>query len=118
MSAAQHGSGWLSWIRWPFPTIRVFKDPVRLTRDLVIGLALGFTLSLSSASLAVYVQQQRNKRALARSDKRPVEVRSDEVVHGVVELIGNTPLLRIESLSNALGVEILVSRLAQGHAIG
>jgi cysteine synthase A len=34
-------------------------------------------------------------------------LRSDEVVHGVTGLIGNTPLVRIDSLSDALGVEIL-----------
>ncbi|KAG2364065.1 tryptophan synthase beta subunit-like PLP-dependent enzyme [Suillus spraguei] len=40
-------------------------------------------------------------------EPRPIELRSNEVVHGVTGLIGNTPLVRIDSLSNALGVEIL-----------
>lgn len=38
---------------------------------------------------------------------RPIELRSDEVALGVTGLIGNTPLLRINSLSDALGVNIL-----------
>ena len=58
-------------------------------------------------------------------DASPIELRSDEIVHGVAGLIGmythrvsfiasfcilptgNTPLVRINSLSDALGVEIL-----------
>lgn len=39
--------------------------------------------------------------------KRPIEVRSEEISDGVAGLIGNTPLLRINSLSDLLGVEIL-----------
>lgn len=81
--------------------------PSRLTRDLVIGLVLGITLSLSSTRLALIAQEYRRKRAVQRIPKRPIELRSDEIVHGVVGLVGNTPLVRIESLSNALGVDIL-----------
>jgi hypothetical protein len=95
--------GFLNWLReWNRP-------PVKFTRDLVLGIALGFGFSLSSASLALYWQQTRRRKALTRTSPRPIELRSDEVVQGVVGLIGNTPLVRINSLSDALGVEILVS---------
>ncbi|ORY29512.1 putative cysteine synthase [Naematelia encephala] len=81
--------------------------PRRFTRDLVLGLVLGITISLSGTSLAVLLQSWRRRRAVARLPPRPIELRSDEVVDGVLGLIGNTPLVRIHSLSDALGVEIL-----------
>ncbi|KAK4687250.1 hypothetical protein P7C73_g2863, partial [Tremellales sp. Uapishka_1] len=83
------------------------KLPRKFTRDLVIGLLVGFTFSLSSTSLALLAQGWRRKRAVGRIPPRPIEIRSDEIVNGVIGLIGNTPLIRINSLSNALGVEIL-----------
>src|SRR4051794_38285340 len=100
-------NGFLNWFKeWNRPK-------VKLTRDLVLGLFLGFTFSLSSASLALYWQQRRRRKAVARTVPRPIQLRSDEVVHGVVGLIGNTPLVRINSLSDALGIEILVSWVAR-----
>ncbi|EEB93038.1 hypothetical protein MPER_08363, partial [Moniliophthora perniciosa FA553] len=47
------------------------------------------------------------ERLARQFDPRPIELRSDEVLAGVTGLIGNTPLIRINSLSEALGVEIL-----------
>jgi len=44
---------------------------------------------------------------MTRANLRPIELRSDEILDGVTGLIGNTPLVRINSLSDALGVEIL-----------
>ncbi|KAL7419687.1 Cysteine synthase 2 [Cryptotrichosporon argae] len=81
--------------------------PRRLTRDLAIGLFVGITLSLSSTSAALLFQEWRRRRAIQRIPKRPIELRSDEIVPGVTGLIGNTPLIRINSLSDALGVDIL-----------
>ncbi|EKD03968.1 hypothetical protein A1Q2_01738 [Trichosporon asahii var. asahii CBS 8904] len=52
-------------------------------------------------------QRRAKQRAIQRMPPRPIQVRSDEIVAGVPGLIGNTPLVRIGSLSNALGVEIL-----------
>jgi len=97
----------------------------KLTRDLVIGILLGVTFSLSSTSLALLAQGWRRRRAISKIPPRPIELRSDEIVDGVIGLIGtllavfrnctanygdlgNTPLIRINSLSDALGVEILV----------
>ncbi|WVF67110.1 hypothetical protein IAT40_001855 [Kwoniella sp. CBS 6097] len=83
------------------------RFPSKFTRDLVWGLVIGVTLSLSSTSVATLFQNWRRKRAVARVPPRPIELRSDEIVPGVIGLIGNTPLIRINSLSDALGVEIL-----------
>ncbi|KIK09826.1 hypothetical protein K443DRAFT_433 [Laccaria amethystina LaAM-08-1] len=76
-------------------------------RSVLIGVFLGFSLSVTSTSLALYFQQKRREREAAKFTPRPIELRSDEVVAGVTGLIGNTPLVRINSLSDALGVEIL-----------
>lgn len=87
------------------------KLPRRLTRDLLLGLVLGIALSLTSTRVTMLIQNWRQRRAkqraIQRMPPRPIQVRSDEIVAGVPGLIGNTPLVRIGSLSNALGVEIL-----------
>jgi cysteine synthase A len=64
--------------------------PTRFTRDLIIGLIVGITLSLSSTSLALLAQGYRRRRAIARIPPRPIELRSDEVVDGVIGLIGRS----------------------------
>ncbi|WVQ78769.1 hypothetical protein IAT38_000860 [Cryptococcus sp. DSM 104549] len=84
-----------------------FRFPSRVTRDLIWGIIAGITVSLSSTSAALILQDWRRKRAVRRIPPRPIELRSDEIVPGVIGLIGNTPLMRINSLSDALGVEIL-----------
>nr|ODN87767.1 cysteine synthase A [Cryptococcus depauperatus CBS 7855] len=99
--------------------------PQRISHDLIWGLMVGIAASLSSTSAALMLQDWRRKKAMQRIPPRPIELRSDEIVSGVVGLIGirratiyiyisvdelgtgNTPLLRINSLSDALGVEIL-----------
>ncbi|KAF8971102.1 PALP-domain-containing protein [Flammula alnicola] len=87
-----------SWLQWPSRTT---------TRHVLIGVLIGFSFSLTSTSFAVYYQQRKKERQISHFAPRPIELRSDEVVKGVVGLIGNTPLVRINSLSDALGVEIL-----------
>ncbi|KAG8770697.1 hypothetical protein FRC12_004103, partial [Ceratobasidium sp. 428] len=84
----------------------------KVTRDITIGVAIGVAISISSSSLSGYVARRRRiarEKAEGARDyvPRPIELRSDEIVSGVVGLIGNTPLVRINSLSDALGVEIL-----------
>ncbi|CEL60637.1 cysteine synthase A [Rhizoctonia solani AG-1 IB] len=86
--------------------------PNRASRDITIGVALGIALSISFTSLSTYIERrrriEREKLEGARDYvPRPIELRSDEIVDGVVGLIGNTPLMRINSLSEALGVDIL-----------
>ncbi|KAK0449112.1 PALP-domain-containing protein [Armillaria borealis] len=76
-------------------------------RHVIYGLFLGFSLSLTSTSIALFFQRRKQERIAAQFEARPIELRSDEVLKGVTGLIGNTPLVRINSLSNALGIEIL-----------
>ncbi|KAI0065997.1 PALP-domain-containing protein [Artomyces pyxidatus] len=76
-------------------------------RHLFYGILIGFTLSLTSTSLALNYRERKRERVAAEADLRSIELRSDEILDGVTGLIGNTPLVRINSLSDALGVEIL-----------
>ncbi|KZT29075.1 PALP-domain-containing protein [Neolentinus lepideus HHB14362 ss-1] len=57
--------------------------------------------------MAQYRREKKENKINEKFEPRPIELRSDDVVDGVVGLIGNTPLVRIPSLSRALGVEIL-----------
>lgn len=100
------GMSWLRVLGLNLPTwIRI---PTRATaRHVLYGIILGFSLSLTSTSLALYYQSRKRERIAAQFAARPIELRSDEILSGVTGLIGNTPLVRINSLSNALGVEIL-----------
>ncbi|KJA20032.1 hypothetical protein HYPSUDRAFT_43642 [Hypholoma sublateritium FD-334 SS-4] len=87
-----------SWSQWPSRMA---------TRHVVIGVLLGFSFSITSTSIAVFFQRRKKEHQLQQFTPRPIELRSDEIVSGVSGLIGNTPLVRINSLSDALGVEIL-----------
>ncbi|KAJ7028507.1 PALP-domain-containing protein [Mycena alexandri] len=84
----------------------------RGARPLVLGIVLGISLSISSSAVVQYFERRRRRIALSQSqaseiESRPIELRSDEILNGIVGVIGNTPLVRIPSLSDALGVEIL-----------
>ncbi|KAJ7267683.1 tryptophan synthase beta subunit-like PLP-dependent enzyme [Mycena haematopus] len=84
----------------------------RSTRPLVLGIILGISVSVSSSAVLQYFQRRRRRIALSQSqipelENRPIELRSDDVLDGMVGVIGNTPLIRIPSLSKALNVEIL-----------
>ncbi|KDR75107.1 hypothetical protein GALMADRAFT_249007 [Galerina marginata CBS 339.88] len=87
-----------SWLHWPSRAA---------SRHVLIGILIGFSFSATTSTLAAYYQRRRKEQQSAHFVPRPIELRSDEVVKGVVGLIGNTPLVRINSLSDALGVEIL-----------
>ncbi|KAI0694994.1 PALP-domain-containing protein [Cerioporus squamosus] len=76
-------------------------------RQLFYGVLIGLALSLTTTSVVTYYRERRRKQVPPTFEPRPIELRSDETVDGVTGLIGNTPLVRIQSLSNALGVEIL-----------
>lgn len=76
-------------------------------RHLFYGILIGVSLSLASTSVVSAYRKRRDHDAAEKASPRPIELRSDEVLDGVTGLIGNTPLVRINSLSNALGVEIL-----------
>ncbi|KAI8993955.1 PALP-domain-containing protein [Trametes punicea] len=90
------------------PRFLLIKLPSKSTnRYLLYGVFIGLALSLTTTSVIDYFQQRKRKHAELTFEPRPIELRSDEVVDGVTGLIGNTPLVRIKSLSEALGVEIL-----------
>ncbi|SRR6266702_1861377 len=95
-------------------------------RHLFYGILIGFSLSIASTSVVSAYRKRRDHNVAEIANPRPIELRSDEVLDGVTGLIGtrpatdlpsqtdrligaqgNTPLVRINSLSNALGVEIL-----------
>jgi len=98
---------WLSNIKLPSS----LQWPSRSTaRHVLIGVLLGFSFSLASNAFALYYyqrQRQKKDRLVSNFTPRPIELRSDEIVRGVSGLIGNTSLVRINSLSDALGIEIL-----------
>jgi cysteine synthase A len=84
----------------------------RRPRDLLLGIIVGLALSLSFSSTRLLAWQDRRLRR--RANKGSIDVinkseptETEELAAGVAGLIGNTPLVRINSLSNALGVEIL-----------
>ncbi|KAI0759857.1 PALP-domain-containing protein [Trametes elegans] len=90
------------------PRFVLVKLPTKSTnRFLFYGVLIGLALSITSTSVVEYFRDRKRKRAELTFEPRPIELRSDEVVDGVTGLIGNTPLVRIKSLSDALGVEIL-----------
>ncbi|EIW83519.1 PALP-domain-containing protein [Coniophora puteana RWD-64-598 SS2] len=79
------------------------------SRHLLYGVLLGLSLSITTAAFAHQVNQYEEARRERREKKElsPIELRRDDVLDGVTGLIGNTPLVRIKSLSDALGVEIV-----------
>ncbi|KAI0338299.1 PALP-domain-containing protein [Trametopsis cervina] len=104
-------------LSWLTPRIEAASSRLHalFTRQLFYGVLLGFSLSITSTSLALYYQERKRARIEDKFEPRPIELRSDEVIDGVTGLIGscfrsrggNTPLVRIASLSDALGVDIL-----------
>lgn len=75
----------VSWLRLPSAA----RFSLRLTRELVVGVFLGVAFSLSSRSLALYLQSRRRERIDAAYPPRPIEIRSDEILNGVAGLIGD-----------------------------
>ena len=75
------------------------RPPNKLTRDLIFGVLVGITFSLSSTSLALLAQSWRRKKATARIPPRPIELRSDEIVNGVIGLIGPSVPSGVASLA-------------------
>ena len=95
-----------------------------LAAGFVFGLATGLVSflivqlrkTLLNARQTRHLRLLRRKRVIADTDVDvnadefgPVELRClSKVVHGIPGLIGNTPLMRINSLSDMTGCEILV----------
>lgn len=91
-------------------------------RLFVVGFISGISLSLGSLATALVladIRAQRRKRkrfAKARNARESaakhhrselIDVKAGQIVNGVDGLIGNTPLMRINSLSELTGCEIL-----------
>lgn len=92
-----------------------------------IGVCTGLVLGLGSLTSVFFFAERREKRRRSRKlrayeldeedeDERrrrelrgrdPIQIRSGQIVRGVEGLIGNTPLMRINSLSDLTGCEIL-----------
>ncbi|KAH9839105.1 PALP-domain-containing protein [Rhodofomes roseus] len=96
----------LTWVASKLPSW-LHLPPRSTARHIFYGIIIGFSLSLTSTSFALWYQERKRERISKQFEARPIELRSDEVINGVTGLVGNTPLVRINSLSDALGVEIL-----------
>lgn len=116
-------AAWLSWARSWLPT----SSPI-LVRGrksiFFVGFVTGLTISLGSLATALVLSDIRAQRRRRRFQKkgikdsddslhyyrkrgRHIDIRSGQIVQGVEGLIGETPLMRIESLSTLTGCEIL-----------
>src|SRR3954453_12439011 len=88
------------------------------SRQLIYGLLVGVIFTLSTNSFINWWKRKnkdgnkynKNTREL-KSHKQPGDIRSEDIADGIEGLIGNTPLMRIKSLSDATGCEILVNIL-------
>lgn len=78
-----------------FPDISAFFHlPNTAIRQVSYGILIGFTLSISATSIARYYSERRRQENLEKQTTlRPIELRSDEIVHGVTGLIGVSLLL-------------------------
>ena len=68
-----------SWVRLP---------PHTTARHIFYGIIIGFSLSLTSTSIALWYQERKQERLSKRFEARPIELRSDEILNGVTGLIG------------------------------
>jgi cysteine synthase A len=84
-------------------------------RQLLWGILLGSLITVSSITLYNNMTATKKSSSRKRRDSLDVDhlcppgnMRGMEIVDGVDGLIGNTPLMRIRSLSEATGCTILV----------
>lgn len=67
--------------------------PTRISHAIILGVAIGTSLAISSRSLLDYLDSRRRLLTPSEDHKeftpRPIELRSDEIVDGVTGLIGN-----------------------------
>ncbi|KAF7315848.1 PALP-domain-containing protein [Mycena indigotica] len=67
---------------------------LQVPRPLLLGILIGFSISVSSTAVFDYFQRRRRRIASTQeelapaSDNRPIELRKDDVLDGVVGLIG------------------------------
>ncbi|GET66920.1 PALP-domain-containing protein [Rhizophagus irregularis DAOM 181602=DAOM 197198] len=77
------------------------------SQHLIYGLLFGVILTLSTNSFVNWWKRKNQDDKTTRSLKQPSDIRSEDIADGIEGLIGNTPLMRIKSLSDATGCEIL-----------
>ncbi|KAJ8429464.1 hypothetical protein Cgig2_015316 [Carnegiea gigantea] len=84
--------------------------PVKLSGNngaVVVGVGVGVAaLSLSIAALSYFLLNQALKSPRTKPKSRKL-ISGKKLGRGIVDAIGNTPLIRINSLSDATGCEIL-----------
>lgn len=73
---------------WPESPILGIRSPFSNSRNLFIGLFLGFSLSFSSVAVKQLYNLIKREKPPPQFNPRPIELRSDEIVRGVVGLIG------------------------------
>lgn len=66
-----------------------FQIPSRSAlKHIFYGIFIGFYLSVTSRALFQYYERKRRRRELAEDSFRPIELRKDDILNGVVGLIG------------------------------
>jgi len=61
-----------------------------LRPQLLYGVAIGVSFSLSTLALAIWYCNSKHSRPAPTLNLRPIQLRSEEVVNGVTGLIGTT----------------------------
>ncbi len=68
-----------------------FQLPSRAAlKHILYGIFIGFYLSITSRALLQYYEAKKRRHELAEKDFRPIELRRDDVLNGVVGLIGTS----------------------------
>lgn len=117
-------SVWTSWLPWPSLPEKIAGHGRRTF--FFVGILSGITLSLGSLATALILadiraHRKRKKRFNNKFNQKQIDdqksqhnhrtdlidIRAGSVVNGISGLIGNTPLMRINSLSDLTGCEIL-----------
>lgn len=101
---------------WPFKLSMSSMSAHNTNHQWLWGILLGSVLTASSIKVYNMFFNEKHPAHRPRRDSLdesqlcpPGNVRGMEIVDGVDGLIGNTPLMRIRSLSEATGCTILVS---------
>lgn len=75
---------------------------------LVVGLLSGAAITVLATGLFSYLTPEKKVDKNEQVEEKEEEPLETEIVDGVAGLIGNTPLMKIKSLSEATGCLVLV----------
>lgn len=130
MTSTSEASVWSSLFKWPSLTER-FNGGQGKRTIFAVGLLSGIFVSLGSLATALILAdiraQRRRKRRFSKETSNAkdqknkdellskrhnhrsdlIDIRAGSIVNGISGLIGDTPLMRINSLSDLTGCEIL-----------